>query len=108
MKTVFVFLSLLGFGLALTQNPDGLTTNGQNENVYNRLDYYQFGFDTSDGISRDEQGSLKNVGSENELLAVRGKYSYFDSSSGNRIFISYTADENGFRPILSFSRSSVL
>lgn len=42
-------------------------------------------------------GELKNTGTSDELLAVRGSYRYKDPE-GNDIVITYIADENGFIP----------
>ncbi|KAF5298351.1 hypothetical protein FQR65_LT01129 [Abscondita terminalis] len=103
MKTVFVLLPLLGFALAMPQNPDAHATIGRNENVNDGLGEYKFGFDTSNGIVRDEQGSLKNVGSENEAMEVHGQSAYTDVT-GKKVVMSYVADENGFRPSFSISR----
>ncbi|KAF5298349.1 hypothetical protein FQR65_LT01127 [Abscondita terminalis] len=103
MKAVFVFVALLGFALALPQSQDGQAQIGRNENVNDGLGEYKFGFDTSNGISRDEQGSLKNAGSENAAMEVHGQSSYTDVS-GKKVSMTYTADENGFRPSFSISR----
>lgn len=40
---------------------------------------------------------MKNAGSENEIQSVSGSYSYTDTN-GEKITITYTADENGFVP----------
>lgn len=67
----------------------------ENENI--GVDGYKFAFETSDGIKRDEEGTLQNAGSENEAIAVRGSYSYTDPS-GKVVTVNFVADENGFRP----------
>ncbi|KAF5298347.1 hypothetical protein FQR65_LT01125 [Abscondita terminalis] len=103
MKAVLVLLPLLGLALASPVNPDGQATIGRNENVNDGLGEFKFGFDTSNGISRDEQGSLKNAGSDNEILEIHGQSSYVDSN-GKKVVMSYIADENGFQPTFSISR----
>ena len=35
-----------------------------------------YSYETSDGQSRQEQAELKNAGTENEALVVRGSYSW--------------------------------
>lgn len=40
---------------------------------------------------------MKNVGSDNESLAVQGAYTYVDAD-GQTISVEYVADENGFQP----------
>ncbi|KAF5298350.1 hypothetical protein FQR65_LT01128 [Abscondita terminalis] len=103
MKAVFVLLPLLGFALAMPQNPDAQATIGRNENVNDGLGEYKFGFDTSNGISRDESGKLKNAGTDNEAMEVQGQSSYTDVT-GKKVSMTYVADENGFRPSFSISR----
>ncbi|XP_054085315.1 pupal cuticle protein Edg-78E [Zeugodacus cucurbitae] len=49
---------------------------------------YQFSYETSNGIQRQEAGSL---------AGVRGSLNYV-SPEGERISLSYTADEEGFHP----------
>ncbi|CAD7083184.1 unnamed protein product [Hermetia illucens] len=60
-------------------------------------DGYKWGFETSDGKVHDEQGQLKNIGTEGEAIVVRGAYSYTDKDGVN-YQVSYVADENGFQP----------
>lgn len=54
-------------------------------------------YETSDGVSRDEEAQLKNVGTEQEALSVRGSYS-FVAPDGQTYTVNYIADENGFQP----------
>lgn len=58
---------------------------------------YRYSYETGNGIRAEEQGALKNVGSEAEAIAVQGGFSYTDEQ-GNLIQLTYTADENGFQP----------
>uniref|UniRef100_A0A034WUE3 Larval cuticle protein 8 n=1 Tax=Bactrocera dorsalis TaxID=27457 RepID=A0A034WUE3_BACDO len=59
---------------------------------------YKFGFETSDGTQHDEEGQLKNVGTDDEAIAVKGSYKYV-GDDGVTYHVSYTADENGFQPV---------
>ncbi|KAF2887225.1 hypothetical protein ILUMI_18948 [Ignelater luminosus] len=59
---------------------------------------YDFAYQTSDGISREERAELKNVGSANEALVVQGQYSYV-GDDGVTYTVNYIADENGYRAI---------
>lgn len=56
-----------------------------------------FSYETSDGVSRSEQAQLKNVGTENEALSVRGTVSWV-GADGQQYTLNYVADENGFQP----------
>ncbi|XP_018580253.1 endocuticle structural glycoprotein SgAbd-8-like [Anoplophora glabripennis] len=57
---------------------------------------YQYAYDTENGISAQESGSLVAAGPE-PALAARGSYQY-TSPEGVPVQISYIADENGFQP----------
>ncbi|CAH0407170.1 unnamed protein product [Chilo suppressalis] len=59
--------------------------------------HFRNSVETSNGISAQEQGQLKNVGSENEAIEVRGQFSY-TGPDGVVYTVNYVADENGFQP----------
>lgn len=61
------------------------------------VDGYKFNFETSDGMSRHEEGELKNVGTEQEALVVRGSFTWKDAE-GHEYTINFVADENGYQP----------
>ncbi|XP_068630806.1 larval cuticle protein 1-like [Battus philenor] len=62
---------------------------------------YVFSYETENGISRNENGELKEaLDEENKphvVVIVRGSYSYTDKD-GKVETINYIADENGFHP----------
>ena len=53
-----------------------------------------FRYETENGIKAQEQGELKDAGSDNEKLSVTGSYSYTDPD-GRLISVQYIADEYG-------------
>lgn len=53
--------------------------------------------ETSNGIVSQEQGQLKNVGTENEAIEVRGQFSY-TGDDGVVYTVTYVANENGYQP----------
>ncbi|XP_055319515.1 uncharacterized protein LOC129577077 [Sitodiplosis mosellana] len=59
-------------------------------------DSFQYAYETSNGISGQEQGQLKQIGSE-AGIATQGNFQY-TSPEGIPVQISYVADENGFQP----------
>ncbi|XP_041976489.1 endocuticle structural glycoprotein SgAbd-5-like [Aricia agestis] len=61
------------------------------------LDGYKFDFELSDGTKRDEQAELRNAGTDDEAIAVKGSYSWI-GPDGVKYTVIYTADENGFQP----------
>lgn len=48
-------------------------------------------------MSRQETGELKNVGTEDEALVVRGTIKWI-AADGQEYSINFVADENGFQP----------
>ncbi|CRK99890.1 CLUMA_CG013193, isoform A [Clunio marinus] len=57
---------------------------------------YVSSYETSNGIRVDEQGYLKNAGSQAEAQVMQGSYSY-TGPDGVVYTITYIADENGYR-----------
>ncbi|XP_066140975.1 cuticle protein CP14.6-like isoform X2 [Euwallacea fornicatus] len=60
-------------------------------------DAYNYAYETSNGISADEHGELKNADTEGESLAVQGQFKY-TGPDGVVYQLNYVADENGFQP----------
>ncbi|CAG9127119.1 hypothetical protein JYU34_016434 [Plutella xylostella] len=60
---------------------------------------YVYGFESEDGITREETGELKEALDEDNkphtVVVVRGSYTYLDSE-GQPQTITYYADETGF------------
>lgn len=57
-----------------------------------------FRYETSNKISQNEAGQLKNAGSDNEAEEVHGSYTY-TSPEGQQITVQYIANEFGFQPV---------
>ncbi|XP_059050403.1 larval cuticle protein LCP-17-like [Achroia grisella] len=58
---------------------------------------YQYAYETENGISAQEQGSLKNAQSENAAQSVQGE-AQWTAPGGEVIQLQYIADENGYQP----------
>lgn len=56
-----------------------------------------FSFETGNGIVAQEQGQLKNAGSDNEAEEVQGSVQY-TAPDGTPISLNYLANEDGFQP----------
>ncbi|XP_055373343.1 flexible cuticle protein 12-like [Condylostylus longicornis] len=97
MKFVIVFAALFAVAVAVpiddSRNAQILRYDNNNIGV----DGYNFAFETSDGTSRQEQAELRNIGTEQEAIAVRGSYSWV-ADDGQTYTLNYIADENGFQP----------
>ncbi|KAF5297791.1 hypothetical protein FQA39_LY11940 [Lamprigera yunnana] len=101
--SIYFLLPLLGFAIAKPQNPESHAEILRNENENIGVGDYKFGFETSNGISRDEKGTFKNAGTENEAMEIQGQSSYTDNT-GKKVSMTFVADENGYRPHFSISR----
>ncbi|NP_001166743.1 flexible cuticle protein 12-like [Bombyx mandarina] len=98
MKSCIVFALFVAAASAAaitTNSKDAVILQQTFDNI--GVEGYGFGFETSDGKTAQESAVLKNVGTENEALEVRGQYSYVDLD-GKVHETTYTADENGFHP----------
>ncbi|EAA11707.1 endocuticle structural glycoprotein ABD-5-like [Anopheles arabiensis] len=96
---ILLFAGLLALGYAAPR-PGAEEKDAQllkYENDHNGIDGYNFQFDTSNGIQRQEQAQLKQFDDENAALVVRGSYS-FTGDDGQVYTVNYVADENGFQP----------
>ena len=51
----------------------------------------------SNGIKQEAEGLLKNAGSEDEALVIKGSFSYV-AADGQTYTVTYVADENGYQP----------
>ncbi|KAJ3654479.1 hypothetical protein Zmor_013666 [Zophobas morio] len=58
---------------------------------------YTSQYETGNGIAAQEQGQLKNAGSEAEAEEVQGSFQY-TAPDGTPILLQYVANENGFQP----------
>lgn len=56
-------------------------------------------WETSDGSKHNEEGELKNQGTENEGISVRGQYTWVGPDQVTYV-VTYIADENGFQPTI--------
>ncbi|XP_055373466.1 endocuticle structural protein SgAbd-6-like [Condylostylus longicornis] len=97
MKFAIVFAALLAVTLAapLDSPQEAQVLKSEFDNI--GVDGYKFAFETSDGTSRQEQAELKNVGTEEEGISVRGSVSWVDAD-GQTYSLNYVADENGYQP----------
>ncbi|GJQ73397.1 hypothetical protein Trydic_g13761 [Trypoxylus dichotomus] len=57
---------------------------------------YNYSFETGDGTSVEQSGSVKTIDNEAAIVA-EGKFAY-KAPDGTDYAVSYTADENGYRP----------
>nr|CAD7461588.1 unnamed protein product [Timema tahoe] len=60
---------------------------------------YKWSYETANEIRAEETGFVKNLGvADQETQVAQGSYSYTDPE-GNKIALTYIADENGFQPV---------
>ncbi|KAH9627592.1 hypothetical protein HF086_010744 [Spodoptera exigua] len=56
---------------------------------------YNFAFRTSNGLAREETGSVVNQGQEDQYIKVYGSYSYIDTND-QTVYVRYRADKDGY------------
>lgn len=97
MKFIVAFAALVSVCLAapLDDSKNAQILRYENDNI--GLGGYNFAYETSDGVSRQEQAELKNAGTEQEALVVRGTIKWV-AADGQEYTLNYIADENGFQP----------
>ncbi|XP_036337351.1 larval cuticle protein 65Ag1-like [Rhagoletis pomonella] len=94
MKFVIVFVAL--FAVAMAGNLDREAHIVHLDSNVEPLSY-QYAQETSNGIKSQESGQVRNLGTEQEAIAVQGSYSYV-GDDGITYTVNYIADENGFQP----------
>nr|AAV91346.1 cuticle protein 1 [Lonomia obliqua] len=96
MKSFIVFALFVAVAVAVPVDPkDATILRYDNDNI--GVEGFSYAYETSDGKSAQEQGQLKNVGTENEAIEVRGQFSYL-GVDGVTYTVTYVANENGFQP----------
>ncbi|KAL4707616.1 hypothetical protein ACJJTC_014721 [Scirpophaga incertulas] len=97
MKSFIVLALFVAAALAAPAGPDADAQVLRYDSDNIGVDGYNYAVETSNGISLQEQGQLKNAGSENEAIEVRGQFSY-TGADGVVYTVTYVANENGFQP----------
>jgi hypothetical protein len=59
--------------------------------------FFHYRYETSDGVKREEEAVLKNIGTENEAISVKGSFQ-FVGDDGQTYTVNFVADENGYQP----------
>ncbi|CAK1604165.1 unnamed protein product [Parnassius mnemosyne] len=102
---LFVLLSLVAVVAAAPQAAQRPKQNAEEVQLLrfdsdnDGLGTYNFAFEQSDGTKKEEQGELRNAGTDEEFVAMKGSYSWLGPD--NVLYtITYTADENGFNPTI--------
>lgn len=96
MKFIVVFAITVAVCIAapVDDSSNAQILRYENENI--GIDGYKFAYETSDGVSRQEEAELKNAGSENEAMSVRGSVTW-TAPDGQVFTLNYIADENGYQ-----------
>ncbi|KAM7358937.1 larval cuticle protein 65Ag1-like [Cochliomyia hominivorax] len=95
MKFIIVFAALFAVALAAPPRSEEATVLKSESEV--GPESFQYAYATSDGVEAEAQGQLKNVGTEDEAIVVKGSFS-FVADDGQTYTVNYVADENGFQP----------
>ncbi|CAH2071982.1 unnamed protein product, partial [Iphiclides podalirius] len=97
MKLFIVAALFVAAAVAAPATPDGDAQIVRYDNNNIGVEGYAYAAETSNGIKTQEEGALKNIGTENEALEVRGQFSYIGDDGINYV-ITYIANEGGFQP----------
>ncbi|XP_059059999.1 larval cuticle protein 1-like [Achroia grisella] len=96
MKLIVVVFALVAVAIAAPPEPPKILRSDFDQQPEGG---YSFNFETEDGISRNENGELKEALDEenkpHKVVIVRGSYSY-TNPEGKPETINYYADETGF------------
>ncbi|KAK9729937.1 Insect cuticle protein [Popillia japonica] len=97
MKLVIAFAAIVtvAYAASISNDRDAVILKSSFDNI--GLEGYNYEYETSNGISAQEQAQVQNAGRENEAIAARGQFSY-TGPDGVVYSVSYIADENGFQP----------
>ncbi|CAG9560424.1 unnamed protein product [Danaus chrysippus] len=98
----FFILTLVAVASAAPQNPQDVQIL-RYDSDNSGLGSYSFAWELSDGSKHEEQGQLKNQGTEAEALSVQGQYAWV-GPDGVTYTVTYLADENGYQPQLQQSQ----
>ncbi|XP_005190117.1 larval cuticle protein 65Ag1 [Musca domestica] len=93
MKFIVVFAALFAVALAAPR-PDAEVLKNESDVGPEGFNY---AYATSDGVEGQASGQLKNVGTEEEAIVVKGSFTYV-GDDGVTYSVNYVADENGFQP----------
>ncbi|CAH2094531.1 unnamed protein product [Euphydryas editha] len=92
---VLCVFALVALAVTAPQDPNPAYILKQDSDV--NPEGYHFEFETSDGISRQEQGTLKQVSEDHKAIEVHGSYKY-TAPDGLIYTVNFVADEHGFQP----------
>ncbi|XP_026751193.1 larval cuticle protein 1-like [Galleria mellonella] len=96
MKLIVVVFALVAVAVAAPPEPPKILRSDFNQEPQGG---YVFSFETEDGITRNENGEVKQVLDEEnkprDVVIVRGSYTYTDPE-GKPETVNYYADETGF------------
>ncbi|KYB27280.1 larval cuticle protein 16/17 [Tribolium castaneum] len=90
-----LFSALITLGATLDDPRLAKVLDYQSERT--SVGHYFFRFESSDGIIREEEGTLLDENNPESPVIVKGSYSYPDPT-GKLYTVRYIADENGFHP----------
>ncbi|KAI5631295.1 insect cuticle protein domain-containing protein [Phthorimaea operculella] len=96
MLRALVILMLIATIASDPMTEDGYARIIRYDNENDGSGNYHFSFETSNGLTREETGTLVNRGLEDEHIEVQGQYAYFDEQGAAHI-VYYTADKDGYR-----------
>lgn len=81
----------------MTQQPEiVLVKESPSDNI--GVGNYNYGYQLSDGQTKQESAELVPGGTDGSFLRVHGSYSFVDPLTNVAYTVNYVGDENGFHP----------
>ncbi|KAF5293331.1 hypothetical protein FQR65_LT20083 [Abscondita terminalis] len=83
------------------KNEDGDAYIIKYSNINNGFEGYLFGYETSNGISRNEELTFRDIDEDDQVADIKGGYQFTDPL-GRKVVVKYTAGVDGFKPIIQY------
>ncbi|XP_073811058.1 cuticular protein 49Af [Musca autumnalis] len=94
MKLVLCVVGLMLVGIVSAKDVEVIS----NEAIVEHDGKYHYHYELADGSKATQDGILKQVDDTHEGEAIQGRFAFI-SDDGEEYSVSYTADENGYRPV---------
>ncbi|XP_046410357.1 flexible cuticle protein 12-like [Neodiprion fabricii] len=99
MKMIIAFAALVA--VATSAAIDGQNVQVVAEELADNTGFsdYKYGYQLSNGATKQESAQLVNPGTEDQHYNVVGSFSYVDPATNVQYTVRYTADKDGFHPV---------
>ncbi|XP_012266260.2 flexible cuticle protein 12-like [Athalia rosae] len=96
MKLLVAFAALMAVVIAAPLDSEITVVNETPSDNIGVADY-KFGYQLSNGATREETAQLTDAGTEDQYYRIVGSYSWINPVDNVQYITKYTADKDGFR-----------